>query len=80
MNTAKIRQHLHNYLEKADDKKIRALYVMMENDINEQLIKYDDSLKAELDALDRSFRDGCAKTYSKAESKLQINTLLGGCF
>lgn len=77
MNTAKIRQHLHNYLEIADDKKIRALYVMMENDINEQLVDYDDSLKAELDALDRSFRDGSAKTYSKAESKKRINTLLG---
>lgn len=48
--------------------------------VNEQLIEYDDSLKRELDVLDRSFRDGSAKIYSKAESKQRINTLLGGQF
>lgn len=77
MNTAKIRQHLHNYLEVADDKKIKALYVMMENEIAENVVVYDEDLKAELNQLEESYHDGSAKLYSAAESKKRIREILG---
>ncbi len=35
MDTATIRQQLHNYLEVADDKKIKAIYTIIENDVRE---------------------------------------------
>lgn len=40
-NTA-IRQKLHNYLEIADDKKLEAIYTIMENEIEESSITYTD--------------------------------------
>lgn len=77
MNTAKIRQHLHNYLEVADDKKIKALYVMMENEIAENVVVYDEALKTELNQLEESYHDGSAKLYSAVESKKRIKEILG---
>ena len=49
MDTAAIRQRLHNYLEVADDKKIKALYTIIEKDIQENEFEYSDELKDELD-------------------------------
>lgn len=36
MNTATIRQRLHSYLETADEKKVKAIYTMVEDEINQQ--------------------------------------------
>jgi len=49
MNTATIRQHLHNYLDIADDKKIKAIYVMVEDELKDTETVYTEELKAELD-------------------------------
>lgn len=48
MNTTTIRQQLHNYLDVADDKKIKAIYVMVEDELKESLTIYTPELKAEL--------------------------------
>lgn len=76
MNTGNIRQQLHNYLEVADDKKVKALYTMMEDDIKESAIEYSDELKAELDSRYASYKNGSAKMITAAESKKRINKLL----
>ena len=49
MNTSTIRQHLHNYLDIADDKKIKAIYVMVEDELKDTETVYTEELKAELD-------------------------------
>lgn len=49
MNTATIRQHLHNYLDIANDKKLKAIYVMVEDELKETMTDYTEELKAELD-------------------------------
>ena len=41
MTTATIRQKLHNYLEVADDKKVRAIYTMMETEVESKQRIYD---------------------------------------
>ena len=50
MDTATIRQQLHSYLDVADEKKINAIYTMVEDDIKENIIEYSPELKAELDS------------------------------
>lgn len=49
MNTTNIRQQLHGYLEVADDKKINAIYTMVEDEIKETIVEYSAEFKAELD-------------------------------
>lgn len=49
MDTASLRQRLHSYLEVVDDKKINAIYTMVEDDIKETIIEYSAEFKAELE-------------------------------
>jgi hypothetical protein len=49
MNTAAIRQELHNYLEVAEDKKVKAIYTMVQESIKESAVDYSKEFKAELD-------------------------------
>ena len=50
MDTASIRQQLHGYLEVADDKKINAIYTMVEDEIKETIVEYTLEFKAELNS------------------------------
>lgn len=67
---------MQNYLEVADDKKVKALYIMMEEDIKESNVEYSDELKAELDNHYASYKSGKAKMVTAAESKRRINRIL----
>ena len=58
MNTTVIRQKLHNYLEVANDKKVKAMYTMVEEAIAEEGAGYTDEFKAELDRRDAA---GCPR-------------------
>jgi hypothetical protein len=49
MDTAAIRKQLHHYLDVADDRKIEAIYTIVENEINEALCDYSPEFKVELD-------------------------------
>jgi Putative addiction module component len=76
MTTLAIRQQLHNYLEVADDKKIKAFYTMMEAEIKESAVEYTNELKAELDKRYADYKSGKAKMVTAAESKRRIAKLL----
>jgi hypothetical protein len=76
MTTAAIRQHLHSYLEIADDKKVKALYTMMKEDIEESGLEYTPELKAELDSDYAAYKKGQTKMVSSAESKKRIGKIL----
>lgn len=76
MDTASIRQQLHSYLEVADDKKVKAIYTMMENEIKETTFEYSKELKADLDDRYEAYKSGKEKLVSAAESKRRINKLL----
>jgi putative addiction module component (TIGR02574 family) len=76
MTTNAIRQKLHSYLEVADDKKIKAMYVMMEEDIEESAVEYSDEFKKELDRRHADYKSGKAKMISAEESKKRIQKLL----
>ncbi len=49
MDTIAIRDQLHQYLEGADDEKLKAIYVILEDAIKELKVEYTDEYKAELD-------------------------------
>lgn len=49
MNTSVIREQLHQYLEVADDEKLEAIYIILEEDIKDATVEYTEEYKAELD-------------------------------
>jgi hypothetical protein len=49
MTAAAIRQQLHNYLEIAEERKLKAIYIMVEEDLKEHASTYSREMKAELD-------------------------------
>ncbi len=76
MDTAKIRQQLHNYLEVADDKKINALYTIIEREIHDTEFEYPDGLKNELDKRNAEYKNGPAKMVTSSQSKKRIEKIL----
>jgi len=77
MSTAQIRQKLHNYLETANDKKVKAIYTMMEEEIEQSMVEYNEELKQELDSRYGNYREGKSEMVTEAESKKRISKLLG---
>jgi putative addiction module component (TIGR02574 family) len=76
MNTTAIRQKLHSYLEVANDKKIKAIYTMVEEAIDEAGVEYTEEFKAELDRRYAAYKDGSEKAVTATESKKRIQKLL----
>lgn len=69
MTTAVIREKLVNYMQVADEKKIRAIYVMVEDEINTSENDWAEDFVAELNSRSQSVTDGTANTYSWEETK-----------
>jgi len=67
MRTAQIKQQLHDYIDSAENKKLKAIYTLLENDIAE-----DYQLSQEQkDELDRRYADhinGIGRTYTWEET------------
>jgi putative addiction module component (TIGR02574 family) len=76
MDTAVIRQWLHNFLEVANDKKVKAIYTMVEEAIEDESVEYTDDFKAELDRRYAAYKDGSEKPVTAIESKKRIQKLL----
>jgi hypothetical protein len=69
MTSTLIRKKLSAYLQTADDKKVKAIYTMVEDEINTKENELDKDFIAELKKRSKSFTDGTAKTYSWEETK-----------
>jgi hypothetical protein len=76
MTTNVIRQKLHGFIETTNDKKVRALYTLIENDIMHSELKYTEEFKTELYRRTASYKNGSAKLVSAKESKKKIEALL----
>jgi hypothetical protein len=75
MSTNTLRKKLQNYLEVADDKKIKALYAIMEDEIEESVGEYSDEFKKELDRRYAYYKSG-GKMVSAEEVDRRIEKLL----
>jgi hypothetical protein len=76
MTTTTIRKRLHNFLESANERKIKALYVMVEHEINNNEVEYSEELKVELDRRVDNYNTGKSKPVSAIESKNRIQNIL----
>lgn len=76
MDTTTIRQQLHNYLELADDRKIQALYALVEDSIGANTVNYAEGFKMELDNRFTAYTSGTAISITKEESNSRINSIL----
>jgi len=69
MTTSAIREKLVSYLQVADDKKVKAIYTMVEDEINTAENDWDEEFAADLANRSRDFATGAAKTYTWEETK-----------
>ncbi|MEJ7680594.1 MAG: hypothetical protein WKG06_22620 [Segetibacter sp.] len=76
MSTAEIREKLYNYIRVADDKKINAIYTLLEDEITENFEWWKD--KAILQDFDKRYDDyksSSSKAYSLVEVEASIEEL-----
>lgn len=65
MSTAVIRQKLHHYIETAQDKKVKAFFAIVEDEIEETYNHWnDEEFVKELQRRETSYLNGTAQTYS----------------
>ena len=76
MSETAIRERLHNYLEVANGKKIRAIYTMLESDIRESSLEFTPEIKADLDLRLAEIQSGKVKKVSKKVSQQRIQKIL----
>ena len=76
MTTKAIRQKLVNYLQVADDKKIKAIYTMVEDEIESSASDWDENFIKDLEDRRESFANGNDKTFSWEETKTAAIDLL----
>ena len=73
MNAANIRDRLYDYIRVADDKKIKAIYMMLEDDITEETEWWNNSaFVAELEKEYQAWEAGNDKGHSLADIKAEI--------
>ena len=75
MTTTGIRNKLANYMKVADDKKIKAMYALFEDDIQREEMEYTDEFKAELDRRYEYYKSG-GKMINANEADKQISKIL----
>ena len=69
MSTADIRQKFHNYIETAQDKKLKAIFAMVEEEIEENYSHWkDETFVAEINRREKNYLKGKTKTYTIEES------------
>lgn len=70
-----IRQKLHGYIDKIEDKKAQAIYTLLEDEIEQSGLEYSEEFKAELDKRQEYYQSG-GKMITAVESEEQINSIL----
>ena len=76
MTTAAIREKLFDYIRIADDKKLKAIYMILEDDISEKTEWWNDNVfTKELDTEFQAWKNGKDKAYSLAEIDTSIEKL-----
>jgi hypothetical protein len=67
MNIAQIRQQLHDYIDSAEEKKLKAIYTLLEDKIDSGFVLSDEQ-KEELDSRYSDHLNGIGRTYTWEET------------
>lgn len=73
MKTTELRQKLHHYIEVAEEKKLKAIFTMVEDEINDTYdLWQDESFVAELRSRERAFLEGRMNTFSLEQTVANV--------
>jgi hypothetical protein len=67
MRTTQIKQQLHDYIDSAEDKKLKAIYTLVEDDLTDEFA-LTAGQKKELDRRYDNYQNGIGKTYTWEEA------------
>ncbi len=67
MRTTQIKQQLHDYIDSAEDKKLKAIYTLVEDDLTDEFALTAEQ-KKELDRRYDNYQNGIGKTYTWEEA------------
>jgi hypothetical protein len=68
MTPISVKQKLHEYIELADEKKIQAIYTLVENDLDDRGALYDNETINSFRATSEGYFSGKIKGYTAEES------------
>lgn len=74
MSTLELREKIYYYIARLEDKKLEAIYTLLENEIETAI--YTESFKTELDNRYNDYKSGKATMFTDQESKERIQNLL----
>ena len=75
MTASAIRQRLHQFIESVEEKKIKAIYTIFEDEITRDEWTYTDKFKAELESRYNYYRKG-GKMVSPTRADKEISDML----
>ncbi len=67
---------MHTWLETASDKKLRAIYTMVEEDAEQAAVEYTDEYKHELERRLAAYQNGSEAALTARESRERIDKLM----
>ncbi len=67
MRTTQIRQQLHEYIDSAEDKKLKEIYTLLQDDIAGDY-QLSEEQKIELDKRSHDYQNGIGRTYTWDET------------
>ncbi|MDQ2719332.1 MAG: hypothetical protein M3Z26_06160 [Bacteroidota bacterium] len=75
MTTLTIRRKLSDYMKVADDKKVKAVYALLKDEMEEDELEYSEDFKKELERRYAYYKSG-GKMVSAVEAEKQISDIL----
>lgn len=69
MKTSELKEKLHFYIDTAKTEKLKAIYTMLEDDIEQRMVKEEEAYYDELDRRVADMESGKTRTYTWEEVK-----------